>query len=252
MSSPFDGMDPFIESQKWRGFHHSLISEIRNWLTPQVRPRYVVDVEEDVYLATENGEPIKVIIPDVTIAPSEGWMETVSGSVSTEPAVLTLPMMEPIELAYLAIRRTDNEETVAVIEVLSPTNKSARDGRTQYLSKRNSLLRSSSHLIEIDLFRGGERLPTIEVLPEADYYAFVSRAERRPKAEVYAWRLESPMPCIPIPLSAGDPDAGLNLQSVFNITYERAGYDYAIRYDRPIEPPLSERHLEFVVKSLNR
>jgi hypothetical protein len=252
MPSPFPGMDPFIESQKWKGFHLSMISEIRNALTMQVRPRYVVDVEEDVYLAKEGGTPIKIVVPDVSVVPGAGWMEESDGSIATtlEPAILTLPMTEPIEIPYLAIRRSDNEETVAVIEVLSPTNKTSRDGRTEYLAKRNSLLRSRAHLIEIDLLRGGERLPTIESLPTGDYFAFVSRAERRPKAEVYAWGLERPMPCIPIPLSSGDPDANLDLQSVFATTYDRAGYDYAIHYDRSIEPPFDERSLAIVTKSL--
>ena len=253
MLSPFPGMDPFIESQKWTGFHHSIISEIRNVLTPQVRPRYVVDVEEDVYLATEGGTPVKIVIPDVSVVHGAGWMEDDAGSVVTtiEPAIVTLPMSEPVAIAYLAIRRSDNEETVAVIEVLSPTNKSPRDGRTEYLAKRNSLLRSRAHLIEIDLLRGGERLPTIEALPVGDYFAFVSRVERRPKVEVYSWTLERAMPCIPIPLSAGDPDVSLDLQNVFATTYDRAGYDYAIHYDRSIEPPLDERRLELVKRSLS-
>lgn len=253
MPSPFPGMDPFIESQKWKGFHHSIITEIRNALTPQVRPRYVVDVEEDIYLVKENGVPAKLVVPDVSVAQGTGWMEDCDGSVATapEPAILTLPMMEPVEIGYLAIRHSDNEETVAVVEVLSPTNKARRDGRIEYLAKRNSLLRSRAHLIEIDLLRGGERLPTIEPLPLGDCFVFVSRTERRPKAEVYAWALERPMPCIPIPLSAGDPDVSLDLQSVFSNTYDLAGYDYAIHYDRPIEPAPDERTLELVNRCLN-
>jgi hypothetical protein len=169
-------------------------------------------------------------------------MEQSDGTVATTlaPFICTLPMTEPIEIPYLAIRRLDNEETVAVIEVLTPTNKSPRDGRTEYLAKRNLLLRSRAHLIEIDLLRGGARLPTIEPLPRGDYFAFVSRVERRPMAEVYAWGLARRMPCIPIPLSLGDPDASLDLQSVFTTTYDHAGYDYAIHYDRPVAPPLDE------------
>jgi hypothetical protein len=48
MPSPFPGMDTFIEGQKWRDFHSTLITVIRELLLPQVRPRYVVDIEEDV------------------------------------------------------------------------------------------------------------------------------------------------------------------------------------------------------------
>ena len=252
MPSPFPGMDPFIESQCWRDFHHSIISEIRNVLMPEVRPRYTVNVEVDVYLAREGGTPVQIVIPDVSVVRGTGWMEENDGGVAValEPTILTLPMTEPIEIAYLAIRRSDNEETVAVIEVLSPTNKSSRDGRAEYRAKRNSLLRSRAHLIEIDLLRGGERLPTVEPLPAGDYFAFVSREERRPQAEVYSWTLERALPRIPIPLADGDPDVTLDLQAVFTMTYDRAGYDYALHYDRAIEPPLDANRLEWVGQRL--
>lgn len=30
MPSPFPGMDPFIENQRWSDFHHGLFEEIRS------------------------------------------------------------------------------------------------------------------------------------------------------------------------------------------------------------------------------
>ena len=252
MPSPFPGMDPFIESQCWRDFHTSIMENVRSALMPQIRPRYVAFVEEDVYLAREDGTPVRIVVPDVIIQRGDRWMESVDSgvAVATEPRVVTLPMTEPIEIPYLVIRRRDNEETVAVIEVLSPTNKSSRDGRAEYLAKRNSLLRSRAHLIEIDLLRGGERLPTVEPHPAGDYFAFVSRVEGRPQAEVYSWTLERSLPRIPIPLADGDPDVTLDLQAVFTMTYDRAGYDYALHYDRAVEPPLDANRLEWVGQRL--
>ncbi len=252
MPSPFPGMDPFIESQCWRDFHSSIIENVRTALMPQIRPRYVAFVEEDVYLAREDGTPFRIVIPDVSIQHGEGWMDSVSGgvAVATEPKVVTLPMTEPLEIPYLVIRRRDNDETVTVIELLSPTNKSPRDGRPEYLVKRNALLRSRAHLVELDLLRGGERLPTVEPHPAGDYFAFVSRKERRPQAEVYSWTLERPLPRIPIPLADGDPDVWLDLQCVFTTTYDRAGYDYALKYDRAVEPPLDEQRLAWVRQRL--
>ena len=252
MPSPFPGMDPFIEGQCWRDFHTSFIENVRTALIPQIRPRYVAFVEEDVYLAREDGTPVRIVVPDVSIQQADGWMDTVSGGIAlaTEHKVFTLPMTEPIEIPYLVIRQRDNEETVAIIELLSPTNKSSRDGRAEYLAKRNSLLRSRAHLIEIDLLRGGERLPTVEPLSPGDFFAFVSRAERRPMAEVYAWPLDRSLPTIPIPLTDGDPDVSLDLQTAFTTTYDRAGYDYALHYERPVEPPLDAHRLEWVGRRL--
>jgi hypothetical protein len=50
MPSPFPGMDPFIEGQQWGDFHHSFTEEIRRVLIPQVVPRYLVRVDEYVYI----------------------------------------------------------------------------------------------------------------------------------------------------------------------------------------------------------
>ena len=252
MPSPFPGMDPFLENQLWRGFHHALISEMHHALMLQVRPRYVVDIEEDVYIAKEDGTPLRVMVPDVAVQSGLGWREPFAGNLAvatapiTEPVIVTLPMLEPQEIPYLVIRRRDNSETVTVIEVLSPTNKPSRDGRTEYLAKRNCLLRSRVHLVELDLLRGGERLPTVEALPPGDYFAFVSRATQRPLPAVYAWTLEQPLPVIPIPLDVGDPDAQLNLQAVLNTTYDRAGYDYVLNDTPPGQPSVAAARAEWI------
>lgn len=199
MPSPFPGMDPFIEGQHWRDLHHGMISMIQELLAPNVLPRYVVLVEEDVY-------PIR---------------------------------------AYLTVRYRETREVVTVIEFLSPTNKSP-DGRNEYLRKREEVLQSPAHLVELDLLRGGERLPTVELLPPGDYYAFVSRVPHRPKAAVYAWPLSHPLPAIPVPLAGEDPDVWLNLQLAFTTVYERAAYAYSLDYRQPLEPPLNETDAAWV------
>lgn len=252
MPSPFSGMDPYLEGQKWRDFHHSLITQIRDELLASLRPRYVIDIEENVYLVREEGDLRRVIAPDLSVVQADGWRDSADGgaAVACAPTILTLPSVDPIEESFLAIRSRSNDEVVTVIEVLSPTNKLTVDGRTEYLAKRNSVLRSESNLVEIDLLRGGKRLPTVEPLPAGEYFAFVTRAERRPKIEVYAWPLVQSLPTIPIPLAAGDPDVWLNLQSLFKTTYDRAGYDYALKYTKPVEPPLTESQQRWAAECL--
>jgi hypothetical protein len=114
------------------------------------------------------------------------------------------------------------------------------------LRKRDEVLQSSAHLIELDLLRGGRRMPTVDPLPPADFYAIVSRVRRRPAAELYAWSLRQPLPTIPVPLAGSDPDVPLNLQTVFAATYDRAGYDYSLHYDWSVEPALSGADQEWV------
>ncbi len=66
----------------------------------------------------------------------------------------------------------------------------------------------------------------------------ICRTERLPKVAVYAWTLRDRLPAIPVPLASGDADVQLDLQAAFTKTYDRSGYDYALNYRRPVEPPL--------------
>ena len=246
MPSPFPGMDPFIENQIWEDFHHALIEVMRESLIPHTRPRYVVRVEERVYVEhIPNGGSV-FIRPDVTVlerAGSEGSLEstgTTATPVGVLPVICHLPVPEQVHEAFLVIRERETMEVVTVIEVLSPGNKRVgSDGRREYLRKREEVLLSATHLVELDLLRGGERLPTLEPLPSGDYYAFVCRGQRRFQAEVYAWSLRRPLPPVPVPLAGADPDAVLDLQMLFTTVYDRTGYDYSLNYRHAPVPPLS-------------
>ena len=87
------------------------------------------------------------------------------------------------------------------------------------------------------------RLPVVGTLPAGDYYAIISRTKRRPKCDVYAWTLSDKLPMIPIPLKPGDADVSVPLQEVFDIVYQRARYDLSIKYDAPLDPPLTPDEL---------
>src|SRR5262249_38135278 len=123
----------------------------------------------------------------------------------------------------------------------SPTNKRLNsDGRKNYLAKRIKVLESRVHLVEIDLLRGGARMPADPKLEGADFFAVISRKKNRPRAEAFRWSLRQSLPKIQIPLNEPDPDAELDLQAAFTTVYDRAGYDYALNYRTDILPPLDE------------
>jgi len=257
MPSPFPGMDPFIEGQKWADFHHECIAVIRESLVRYVRPRYEVSVEERIYIEHGPHERADLIRPDVTVSEqraSESASErpvTSGTAIAVAPVVLHVPMPERVREAFLTIRERETMEVVTVIEVLSPGNKRAKsDGRREYLRKREEVLLSYTHLVELDMLRGGERLPTIEPLPRSDYYAFVCRRQRRSQAEVYAWSLRQALPPIPVPLAGDDPDVVLDLQSLFTTVYDRAGYDYVLDYRRALEPLLNDADTAWVQQLL--
>jgi hypothetical protein len=249
MPSPFPGMDPFIEARAWKGFHTSLLAVSRDLLVAQLRPRYVVQFEEYVFLAREDEEREQWIEPDLAV------VEVLSGAPlpARSAATATLvPYMHTVALPrqqrqrYLTIRDTELRNVVTVLELLSPTNKTPGDGWGEYLVKRSNVFNTPANLVEIDLLRGGKRPPTREPLESGDYYAFVFRRPRLPQVEVYAWTLQERLPVIPVPLTGDDPDATLDLQAAFTTTYDRAGYDYALNYRAPVEPPLGPAVAEWV------
>ena len=102
------------------------------------------------------------------------------------------------------------------------------------MMKRNGLLMEGVHFLELDLLLGGERLPTPESLPLGDYYLVVSRAEYRPRCEVYSWRRADRLPVIPIPLKSPDPDLLVDLGTVFSLAYQRGRYEKSIDYSKPL------------------
>lgn len=72
---------------------------------------------------------------------------------------MTLPSLDRERVPFVEIRDRESRRLVTVIELLSPSNKRPGGDREQYLAKRSDLLASPTHLVEIDLIRGGRRMP---------------------------------------------------------------------------------------------
>jgi Protein of unknown function (DUF4058) len=127
---------------------------------------------------------------------------------------------------------------ITSIEVLSPTNKRVGKGRDAYLAKREDVLGSATHLIELDLLREGLPFVSLDFLPRSAYRILVSRSERRPQAELYPVGLRQGLPTIAIPLQSGDGMPLLPLQALLLTLYDQARYDLAIDYQRDPVPGL--------------
>jgi hypothetical protein len=243
-------MDPFIEGQLWQDFHNRFINDLADLLTPEVRPRYVVEIQQYVCLAREDELPDRLVEPDLALAESQSDAEGTTGGAAAvatiAPTIYTLPVPRRYQQKFLSIRDRQSRNVVTVIELLSPWNKSLSGGSDECLAKRSDIFQTPSHLVELDLLRSGQRLATREPLAPADYYAFVCRKQRLPRAEVYAWSVRDRLPVIPVPLATGDPDVPLDLQAAFTKTYNRSGYDYSLDYHSPVEPPLDASAAEWV------
>jgi hypothetical protein len=241
MPSPFPGMNPFLEQDDvWQDFHDRYIPALSDALSPQVSPQFFVKIEEHLFIhepAAAQRHRLGSGDVNVSQSPHKGSSPKGGQGVLTAPARIVLPSVEFDKQTFLEIRDRQNRQLVTVIELLSPSNKRLGADRDQYRAKRANLLRSMAHLVEIDLLRGGPRLP-LEKAPDSDYYVMVSRAEERPIAEMWPLRLRDALPVIPIPLRPPWPDARLDLQEVLHAVYDRAYYkDYI--YDGTPQPPLN-------------
>ena len=244
MPSPFPGMNPYLENRKlWRDVHHRLITALGDYLSIQLRPKYIVAVEIEVYKTTE--ENIMVGVPDVSVQRplNVGNPTTINVAVAepaTEPLIVNLPMPEIVKQGYLEIIDVVKQEVVTAIELISPANKRSGKGRLTYEKKRLEILGSSTHLVEIDLLRSWQHLP-FENGIESDYRILVSRANHRPNAELYAFNIQNNIPKFPIPLKPEDIEPVIDLHELLNGVYDRASYDLRIDYNREPTPPFTEK-----------
>jgi hypothetical protein len=254
MSSPFPGMNPYLEHPDvWHDFHYRFIVAAADALTAQVRPNYIVKIDAHIYLHELPDEPRQLVgRGDANIL-----HVAASGVASPSPvATMDAPLTGRIELAvdeerirYLEIIDREEREVVAVLELLSPTNKFSGSDREQYLGKRRRLLRSASHLVEIDFLRAGPRMP-VEEPPQCDYLILVSRAENRPAVQLWPLMLRQPLPTIPVPLR-DQQEAQLDLQAVLHRVYDSAGYaDYI--YKRNSEPALRPDDAEWAATFIGK
>jgi hypothetical protein len=237
-------MDPYLEGPLWSSVHTQLSVEIARQLAPKLRPRYVPLTETVFLLASmidDNGIAVAAtdVLPDVAVARSglpQGAGLGTAAAVAAPPLRLSTVMPVRVPQVTVEIRDVEHRRLVTAIEVLSPTNK--REGRRKYLRKRRRMLLSSAHLIEIDLLRRGRRVPMKDPLPEAPYFALVSRVEDRPFTDVWAIHLADWLPAIRVPLLGGDADVELDLQAAWSAVYDTFSYDLTVDYTRPLRPPL--------------
>lgn len=259
MSSPFPGMDPFLERNPiFQELHTQILATAQARLQPQLRPKYVARLErhlsegsvwdmESGLISLERKEP------DITVAATTAaGLEPGSTITLATPTSRAIQDLDADELQLRKQRRiviyvqSAPRLAVASIELLSPSNKEVGSvGQSRYLEKRASALHGGLHWIEIDLLRGGQRPPLAVTLPKKlDYLTYVAQATPTGWNHlVYAWGLRDPLPRLPIPLLGAD-QALLDLGSCFQEAYDRTAADTEADYaGSPPPPPLRRRDL---------
>lgn len=149
-------VDPGI----FHDFHHSWIAELRNALNGGLLPTgYYALAEQitrpygpDVLTLQENGTP------------TPGGNGKGSVAMLENPPRVRVVQKSEIDLYakkanHLAIRHASNDKIVAMIEILSPGNKSSRHAIDEFMDKVWTLIEQRIHLLLIDLFPPTPRDP---------------------------------------------------------------------------------------------
>ncbi|NJR51711.1 MAG: DUF4058 family protein [Leptolyngbyaceae cyanobacterium CSU_1_3] len=244
MPSPFPGMNPYLEQPVfWSEFHNRLIVAISDALTPQLRPKYYVAVETRTYTDDDTDEELLVGVPDALVLSATPTLiaplpPTATGvAVHARPIQVTLPMPEVVRERYLEVREVGTDAVVTVVELLSPKNKRKGQGRTAYENKRQQVLKSLSHLVEIDLLRAGVPMAMRGSRSPSLYRILVSPESIRPTANLYGFGLPEPIPPVPLPLKSEDAEVIVDLQAILLGVYDRGSYELRIDYRQPVPPP---------------
>lgn len=179
-----------------------------------------------------------------------GLWTTVQSQLAVEIVRQLVPKVRPHYLALntegviaavahvnVEIRDRAKRGLVTAIQLISPTIKS--HGRVEYLVWREELMKSTVHLLEIDLLRQGHRVPIQwNTAPKAPYYVFRSRGLDRQIVEVWPITLQDRLPFVHVSLLPTDADVALDLQQAFTNVYDLCGYDLAVDYTQPPDVPL--------------
>jgi hypothetical protein len=249
MTSPFPGVDPYLEAQGyWPDFHGSFITYWRDAFNDILPEHYEARIDERLRLIELPAEEVKRIEHDAAITrrgSSQRIAAAPAGVETLEPVNVPLFIEEETRETFIEIRRRPERTLVATLELLSPANKE-EPGRRSYLDKRHALLRQRVHLVELDLLLGGRRLPLSGDYPTGNYFALVSHADRRPDCSVYAWTIQQRLPVIPILLQDPDPDVWIDLAGIFSLSFQRGRYDRSIDYTKTPTLSLPPAELDWV------
>lgn len=266
MPSPFPGMDPYLESPAiFPDLHDRLITNLSEALQAGLPAPYFAAIGDRVWVEVserEIGPDVKVLRghEDQRIEGPPAGRAAVATARRIEPIVVTVPQDERREPFLEIYSRLEGERLVTAIEVLSLTNKTpGAHGRDLYLRKQKEILSSQVHFVEIDLLRAGEHstaVPLKWALPKTgrfDYHVCIHHFDNFEDYFVYPILLRQKLPRIEVPLLPGDAPVTLDLQAVFDRSYDTGPYRRRVRYSEAgIVPPLSATDSEWAAGLLVR
>jgi hypothetical protein len=264
MKSPFPGMDPYIEvCGLWEGFHNRLISKIDETLAQILPQGYIIDtaVRSYIVLMESEGKAEHLTKPDVAVVEAadrkkprrkKGGVAVAEPAEAVESVQMRAFVAEKFEETFVEIyAERDERILVTTIEVLSQSNKRRNtEGWLEYERKRQAMLLGRANFVELDLLRGGDKMPMLDPWPNSPYTLLVCRRINAPYCRVWPAHFRTRLPVIPVPLLDPDPDLRLDLQPLLDNIYALGRYDQRADYTRPLTPALSDEDAAWVQEQL--
>ena len=166
-----------------------------------------------------------------------------NGATDQQPIPTYIAVPQTIQEDYIEIVDHRIGTTVTIVETLTPQKKRPGRGRDNYEKRCEAIFGGDTHFVEIDLLRGWEPISAYGP-SNIDYRVLVSRSDQRPKAEMYTWQVNAPIPLLTIPISRAQDGDGtqahctVNLKQALDDACAGANYDFSINYERDPIPPL--------------
>jgi hypothetical protein len=221
-------MDPYLEPPVlWESIHARLIVAVANQLQPQLDPRYIASVEERVFIAGPQHR-----VPDVWIRKVRDAEEFSALDRGESDTAVTIEV-EDVEIHESRVEILDSYsemKLVALIEIVSPTNKAAGPGRESYRAKQEEILARECHLVEIDLLRKGRHVTCVpewrvDVLKPFDFLCCVNRWPFRNRYELYPRKLRERLPRLKSRSPMKTPMSHWTCNPLWNKSTSKAGTD---------------------------
>jgi len=130
----------------WAYFHKDWLLEIRTLLRPQLPPHYHVFVESEAILVSPDAAEVPTpVMPDLAVASANIANMAAGPPTIHEGTAAVIELDEAFEVVSkysLLIRRAPENEIVAALELLLPSNKGIGShlDRQKYLRKREGFL----------------------------------------------------------------------------------------------------------------
>ncbi len=233
-----------VDAGIYHHFHHEWISEISRALNRGLLP-------PDLYAMAEQQAagfgPDVLTLQGRTDPPSEGGTATLA---RTKPKT-THHAQTPAEFhrrkkSSIVVRHVSGDRIVAMIEIVSPGNKSSAGAFKAFVDKACELLEHRIQLLLIDPFPPGRRDPNgihgaiwamvddepFHVPPERPLTLVAYQCGLTTQAHIETIAVGEPVPDMPLFL---DPDG--YIQVPLEATYQSAWDTVPARWQRVIEPP---------------